>query len=44
VQARAKSGGEQVKVPFAHVWRAREGEAERVQILEDTVTASALGV
>ena len=45
VQARAKSGGEQVKVPFAHVWRMRDGKAERVQILEDTaVMARALGV
>jgi uncharacterized protein len=45
VQAKAKSSGEQVKVPFIHVWRIRDGKAERVQILEDTaVMAKALGV
>ncbi len=45
IQARAKSSGEDVKVPFAHVWRMRDGKAERVQILEDTaVMARALGV
>jgi ketosteroid isomerase-like protein len=45
VNAKAKSSGEQVKVPFAHVWRIRDGKAERVQILEDTaVMARALGV
>jgi uncharacterized protein len=45
VQGEAKSSGEQVKVPFAHVWRMSDGKAERVQILEDTaVVAKALGV
>jgi uncharacterized protein len=45
VEARAKATGEQVKVPFAHVWRMGDGEAERVQILEDTaVMAKALNV
>jgi uncharacterized protein len=42
---RAKSSGEQVKVPFAHVWRMRDGKVGRAQILEDTaVIARALGV
>ena len=45
VHGTAKSSGEQVKVPFAHVWRMRDGKAERVQILEDTaLMAKALGV
>ena len=45
VEARAKATGEQVKVPFAHVWRMGDGEAERVQILEDTaVMAKALNL
>jgi uncharacterized protein len=45
VQGKAKSSGEQVKAPFAHVWRMTDGKAERVQILEDTaVLARALGV
>ena len=44
-QTWAKSTGEQVKVPFAHVWRVRDGKVERAQILEDTaVLAEALGV
>jgi uncharacterized protein len=44
-EGRAKSSGEHVKVPFAHVWRFRDGKAARVQILEDTaVLANALGV
>jgi uncharacterized protein len=45
VSGRAKSSGEQVKVPFAHVWRMQNGKASRVQVLEDTaVIARALGV
>jgi uncharacterized protein len=45
LEGRAKESGEQVKVPFAHVWRMRDGKAERVQILEDTaVMAKALNV
>jgi uncharacterized protein len=45
VQGEAKSSGEQVKLPFARVWRMSDGKAERVQILEDTaVVAKALGV
>jgi len=45
VEGRAKATGEQVKAPFAHVWRLADGKAERVQILEDTaVLARAIGV
>jgi len=45
LEGRAKESGEQVKVPFAHVWRMSDGKVERVQILEDTaVLAKALGV
>lgn len=45
VEGQAKSSGEQVKVPFAHVWRMSGGKVERAQILEDTaVLAHALGV
>lgn len=44
-EGRGKSTGEQVKVPFAHVWRIRDGKVERAQVLEDTaVLAKALGV
>ncbi len=44
-EGRAKSTGEQVKVPFVHVWRMKDGKAQRGQILEDTaVLAKALGV
>jgi uncharacterized protein len=45
LEGRAKESGEQVKVPFAHVWRLSDGKVERAQILEDTaVLAKALGV
>jgi ketosteroid isomerase-like protein len=44
-EGRSKSTGEQVKVPFAHVWRMQDGKAKRAQILEDTaVLAKALDV
>ena len=44
-EGRGKATGEEIKVPFAHVWRMRDGKAERVQVLYDTgVTARALGV
>jgi uncharacterized protein len=44
-EARAKSGGEQIKIPFVHVWRMADGKARRVQVLGDTaVAAKALGV
>jgi ketosteroid isomerase-like protein len=34
-----------LKVRLVHVWRMRDGKAERVQLLYDTgVTARALGV
>jgi len=37
--------GEDVKVPFAHVWRMRDAQIQRGQILTDTkVVADALGV
>ena len=36
-------GGDRIKVPFVHVWRMRDGKAERVQLLTDTaVVADAL--
>ena len=45
VEGRAKATGEQVKVPFAHVWRISDGTATKMQILEDTaVMAKALDV
>ena len=45
LEGRAKSSGEQVKVPWVHVWRMRDRKAERIQVLEDTaVLAKALGV
>jgi ketosteroid isomerase-like protein len=38
-----KGGGGSFKVPFVHVWRMRDGKAERVQLLTDTaVVADAL--
>ena len=40
-----KATGEQVKLPFAHVWRMGDGKAKRMQVLYDTgVTARVLGV
>ncbi|MDX6699740.1 MAG: uncharacterized protein QOE65_3137 [Solirubrobacteraceae bacterium] len=42
-EATPKGGGEAIKVPFVHVWRMRDGKAERVQLLTDTaVVADAL--
>ena len=35
-EARAKSTGRDVKVPFVHVWRFEGGKAKRVQLLTDT--------
>ena len=34
-EGRAKTGRE-IKVPFVHVWRMRDGKGERVQALTDT--------
>jgi len=42
-EAKAKSTGKQVSVPFVHVWRFDGGKAKRVQTLTDTaVIAEAL--
>jgi len=36
-------GGDRIKVPFVHIFRFRDGKAERVQVLTDTaVVAEAL--
>jgi uncharacterized protein len=44
-EARAKQSGEEIKVPFVHVWRMSDGKVSRGQILTDTaVVARALGV
>lgn len=44
LEGRAKATGTDVKVPFVHVWRMREGKAYRGQALTDTaVVADALG-
>lgn len=43
--SRAKASGQEVQVPFVHVWRMRDGKASRAQILTDTaVIAEALGL
>lgn len=40
-----KGGGDQVKVPFVHIWRFDGDKATRVQLLTDTlVIARALGI
>ena len=42
-KAKAKSTGNQVEVPFVHVWRFEGEKAKRVQLLTDTaVVAEAL--
>ena len=42
---KAKDGGNEVKVPFVHVWRFQDGKANRVQLLTDTLeVARALGL
>lgn len=44
-EAKAKGSGEEIKVPFVHVWRMSGGKGQRVQALTDTqVVAEALGV
>lgn len=44
LEGRAKATGTQVKVPFVHVWRMRDGTVRRGQALTDTaVIAAALG-
>ena len=44
LEGRAKTTGTQVKVPFVHVWRMRDGLVRRGQALTDTaVIAEALG-
>ena len=44
LEGRAKATGTDVKVPFVHVWRMREGKVRRGQALTDTaVIADALG-
>jgi uncharacterized protein len=41
--AKAKSTGKEIKVPFVHVWRFEGEQAKRVQLLTDTaVVAEAL--
>ena len=43
-EATVKGGGQDIKVPFVHIFRMRDGKAERIQILTDTaVVADALG-
>jgi uncharacterized protein len=42
-EAKAKSTGKEVKVPFVHVWRFEGGKIKRAQLLTDTaVLAEAL--
>lgn len=42
-EAKAKSTGKSVKVPFVHVWRFEGGKVKRAQLLTDTaVVAEAL--
>jgi ketosteroid isomerase-like protein len=44
LEGRARATGTDVKVPFVHIWRMREGKAYRGQALTDTaVVADALG-
>jgi uncharacterized protein len=43
-EAKAKESGNEVKFPFVHVYRFRDGKVERIQLLFDTaVAAEALG-
>jgi uncharacterized protein len=42
-EAKAKSTGKSVKVPFVHIWRFEDGKVKRAQTLTDTaVIAEAL--
>ena len=41
LDARAKATGTEVKVPYVHVWRMRDGRASRVQVLTDTAVVLA---
>jgi uncharacterized protein len=44
MEGKAKATGDEVKVPFVHVWRMRGGRVRRGQALTDTaVVADALG-
>ena len=44
VEATGKDTGTDVKLPFVHIWRFRDGKATEVQALTDTALAgSALG-
>lgn len=43
-EATAKETGKEVKLPFVHVWRFRDGKVTEVQALSDTaLAAEALG-
>ncbi|HYU61090.1 MAG TPA: nuclear transport factor 2 family protein [Solirubrobacterales bacterium] len=43
-EAKAKETGNEVKVPFVHVWRFSDGKAKEVLLLTDTaLVADALG-
>ena len=43
-EAKAKETGNEVKLPFVHVYRFRDGKVERIQLLFDTaLAAEALG-
>jgi uncharacterized protein len=43
-EAKGKDTGKEVKLPFVHVWRFRDGKATEVQALTDTaLAADALG-
>ncbi len=35
-EGKAKASGQQIKVPYVHVWRMEGGKAKRVQLLTDT--------
>jgi ketosteroid isomerase-like protein len=44
LEGRAKAAGTDVRVPFVHIWRMRDGKAHHGQALIDTaVVADALG-
>ena len=44
-EGRTKEGGQEVKLPFVHVWRMSGGKVKEAQTLTDTkVVADALGV
>jgi ketosteroid isomerase-like protein len=43
-EAKGKDTGKEVKLPWVHVWRLRDGKATEVQALTDTaIAADALG-